>query len=76
MSVREAVRELSVGKGQGYLKCACTGTCATNRCSCKAAKLACSSKCHGKAVNCRNSADIMPESAPKRVSTRKPNKKN
>lgn len=51
---REAVRILSIGHGQGYLKCNCTGNCATNRCSCRKAELKCSSKCHGKQFNCSN----------------------
>ena len=55
VSVREAVALLSVGNGQGYLKCSCTSMCLTNRCSCKKANIACSLKCHGKAYVCKNS---------------------
>ena len=54
VSSREAVRILSIGHGQGFLKCACTGDCATNRCSCRKAELKCSSKCHEKQYKCRN----------------------
>ncbi|RNA07172.1 KRAB-A domain-containing 2 [Brachionus plicatilis] len=54
VGAREAVRLLSIGHGQGYLKCNCTGNCATKRCSCKKANLKCSSKCHGKEFKCAN----------------------
>ena len=54
LSVREAVAALSVGHGQGYIKCQCAGSCATLRCSCRKAGIACSSKCHGKAFICKN----------------------
>ncbi|CAF1038814.1 unnamed protein product [Brachionus calyciflorus] len=43
LSSREAVRILSVGHGPGFLKCNCTGNCATNRCSCRRSELKCSS---------------------------------
>ena len=52
MPLREAVRKLSVGTGQGYVRCHCaphiTAKCSTNQCSCKFAKIPCNSKCHGK----------------------------
>ena len=54
VGAREAVRILSIGHGQGYLKCNCNGNCATNRCTCRKAELKCSSKCHGKVFNCSN----------------------
>ena len=56
--VREIVKQLSLGHGQGYLKCSCRGKC-RNRCSCKAAGLACSSKCHEKNPThpCENKED-------------------
>ena len=54
LSVRQAVKELSVGGGQGFLKCNCTGGCLTNRCSCKKAGLLCNSRCHGANGNCKN----------------------
>ena len=55
IGVREAISLLSVGNGQGFLKCSCQSMCATNRCSCKKAKITCSSKCHGRAFTCKNS---------------------
>ena len=52
------VSKLSVGTGQGYVRCACTNNakCSTLMCSCKKAKIACSSKLHGKSPesNCVN----------------------
>ncbi|RNA08591.1 KRAB-A domain-containing 2-like [Brachionus plicatilis] len=54
VGAREAVRLLSICHGQDYLKCNCTGNCATKRCSCKKANLKCSSKCHGKEFKCAN----------------------
>jgi hypothetical protein len=58
LGLREVVSKLSVGTGQGYVKCACTNNakCSTQRCSCKKANIACSSKCHGKSPesNCVN----------------------
>ena len=62
LSLREVVSKLSVGTGQGYVKCSCTNNakCSTQRCSCKKAKIACSSKCHGKSPesNCVNNEDF------------------
>ena len=55
VSVREAVKLLSVGNGQGYMRCNCAGLCATMKCSCRSAGLTCSSKCHAKALTCKNS---------------------
>ncbi len=55
VSVREAGKALAVGYGQGYIKCAFTGKCAranAQKCSCRKAKLPCSSKCHGKQFIC------------------------
>ena len=39
LGLREAVRQLSVGTGQGFIKCSCNinAKCSTSRCSCKAA---------------------------------------
>ena len=53
-TVREAVTNLSVGGGQGMLKCNCTGACANNRCSCRKNSLQCNSRCHGGNNNCKN----------------------
>ena len=57
VSVREAIRLLSVGHGQGVLKCNCkTGDC--KNCNCVQAKQKCQIKCHGGFVNknCKNCA--------------------
>ena len=55
MSLREAIRKLSGGTGQGYVRCNCglTAKCSINRCSCKLAKISCSSKCHGKSEDAK-----------------------
>ncbi|CAF1109465.1 unnamed protein product [Brachionus calyciflorus] len=54
LSVRQAVREISIGGDQGMSKCNCTGGCLTNRCSCKKSGLLCNSRCHGANSNCKN----------------------
>ena len=59
LSVREAIRLLSVGHGQGVLKCNCkTGECNKGRCSCFKAEppQKCNSRCHGgnDNQNCKN----------------------
>ncbi|RNA33820.1 KRAB-A domain-containing 2-like [Brachionus plicatilis] len=54
LSVREAVKELSIGGGQGILKCNCTAGCLTNRCTCKKSGVLCNSRCHGGNSNCKN----------------------
>ena len=58
VGVREAIRLLSVGHGQGVLKCNCkTGKCNKN-CTCRKATPTqkCNSKCHGGNLNknCEN----------------------
>lgn len=40
VTVREAVRLISVGHGQGFIKCDCKGKCMQSRCSCRTAGLA------------------------------------
>jgi len=48
VTVREAIRFLSVAHGQGVLKCGClTGACSGGRCSCAKAEQKCNSRCHG-----------------------------
>ncbi len=47
VSIRSAVKELSDGNGQGVIKCLCTGTCNTSRCTCRKNGLLCKSRCHG-----------------------------
>jgi hypothetical protein len=52
--IRQAVNELSIGGGQGMVKCNCTSKCLTMRCSCKKSNLLCNSRCHGSNADCKN----------------------
>ena len=52
-SLREIVKLQSVTGGQGLLKCACKGACATDKCKCKQAKVLCNSRCH-QSSSCNN----------------------
>ena len=52
MTLREAARAQSGGKGQGFLKCTCRKSC-TKRCKCVKNGLKCSSKCHH-SLTCNN----------------------
>ena len=54
VSPREAVRLLSIGNGQGFVICDCTGQCKTRRCGCFKMSLKCKSRCHGSNINCIN----------------------
>ena len=54
VSVRAAVRLLSVGDGQGYKRCLCAGTCLTKRCKCLKSGMICNSACHPKGIACKN----------------------
>ena len=47
VSVRQAATAASVGTGQGFQKCSCSGKCINNRCKCRAAGKLCNSRCHG-----------------------------
>ena len=42
--VRTAAREESMGGGQGFQKCHCTGKCQTKRCKCKSLNMRCNSR--------------------------------
>ena len=55
LSVREAIRVVSVGSGQGVLKCSCKAGKCTN-CSCFKAEQKCNSRCHkgNPNINCSN----------------------
>jgi hypothetical protein len=53
ITIRTAVRTLSVGHGQGYKRCHCSSTCLTKRCSCMKAGIRCNSACHPKR-SCKN----------------------
>ena len=48
ISLRTAAKQESMGGGQGYFKCNCTGNCQTKRCKCFKANLKCNSRCHNR----------------------------
>ena len=54
ISVREAVKNISLTGGQGHVKCSCKTGCTTAQCACRKAERRCTSKCHPKANNCCN----------------------
>ena len=53
-SIREIVREVSVGHGQGYQKCNCRGNCNNKKCKCFQNNFKCNSSCHTKSKICLN----------------------
>lgn len=53
ISVRSAVRKLSLCGGQGFKKCNCTRKCSTKKCLCRSSNILCNSKCHG-SLSCTN----------------------
>ena len=57
IGIREAMKCVSVGLGQGFVKCNCNGKCATNRCGCFLGKIGCNTKCHPKSTKCENKTD-------------------
>ena len=46
VSLRAAARAESIGGGQGYFRCNCSGNCKTKRCKCFKENLKCNSRCH------------------------------
>lgn len=52
--LRTAVAEASIGHGQGYFRCVCTGKCANSRCSCVKNEQKCNSHCHPTGKTCTN----------------------
>lgn len=52
--LRTAVAAESLGHGQGYFKCSCTGKCANARCSCVKNQQKCNSHCHPTGKACLN----------------------
>ena len=52
-SLREIVKILSVGNGQGFKKCSCKGNCQNNKCKCYKNKMVCNSACHS-GKSCEN----------------------
>ena len=57
LSLRTALSKGSKWGGQGMVRCACKGPCATNSCSCKASGYLCTSRCHANNANCTNHAE-------------------
>ena len=53
LSLRAAAKEESMGSGQGFFKCSCTGNCITKRCKCLKAARKCNSRCHNRR-SCKN----------------------
>jgi len=56
LPARSAVRALSVGHGQGVMRCNCKkGDCRSGKCRCFKANQICQSKCHGDCdIVCQN----------------------
>ncbi len=54
VSLREAARLDSIGTGQGFFKCNCSGSCKNGRCKCFKADVKCNSRCHGTNSKCKN----------------------
>ena len=52
VSLRAAARAESIGGGQGYFRCNCTGNCKTKRCKCYKDNLKCNSRCHNQRSCC------------------------
>lgn len=52
--IREIVRLLSIGSGQGFQRCTCKGGCDNNRCKCFKNNLKCNSSCHSGSTICKN----------------------
>ena len=57
IGIREAMKAVSVGLGQGFVRCNCNGKCVTNRCGCFSGKIGCNTKCHPKSNKCENNKD-------------------
>ena len=51
------MKTVSVGLGQGFVRCNCGGQCATKRCSCFEAEIGCNTKCHPNSTVCKNKKD-------------------
>lgn len=51
--IREIVREISVGTGQGFKKCNCKTGCLSKKCSCRTVSMICNSACHS-GISCKN----------------------
>ncbi|KAF0702605.1 KRAB-A domain-containing protein 2-like, partial [Aphis craccivora] len=49
-SIRQAVAQLSLSGGQGFLRCDCQQKCTTKKCKCRQSNLLCNSRCHNSAT--------------------------
>ena len=57
---RRCMRVVSHTGGQGFVRCECTGTCASKRCMCFKNKRICNSRCHKGNRRCTNCAIELP----------------
>ena len=58
IGIRVAMKAVSVGLGQGFVRCNCSGKCATKKCGCFEAKIGSNTECHPKTKsNCVMSKD-------------------
>lgn len=54
LSMKEIITLLSVGDGQGFVRCNCKMKCDTARCKCRSEKRICNSACHKNNSSCVN----------------------
>jgi hypothetical protein len=54
ISIREALRAISMLGGQGFFFCNCKGNCKKNGCKCRKNGRQCNSKCHPCSTACEN----------------------
>jgi hypothetical protein len=54
LSIRQAVNQISIGGGQGVLRCDCKGNCSRKICKCFKHELKCNSRCHASNSKCAN----------------------
>ena len=64
VGIREAMKSVAVGLGEGYVRCHCGGKCVTNRCGCYQSKIGCNTKFHPQSSKCENNKDRMEEVEP------------
>jgi hypothetical protein len=58
LSIRHAMDKVSLGGGQGFVRCSCSRKCKDSRCSCKKAGIGCNTKCHpATSKMCENKID-------------------
>ena len=54
VGIRRVAAALSPAGGQGFVSCACTGTCQAGRCACRKVGRMCNSRCHKGSQKCKN----------------------